>query len=257
MKKILLALLFLSNVIGITLAYFEKLSKNEVWIVTGLYIITVIILIIGGEKIFKSIFRINQNQKGDQTKATLLNIFALLFLFFLQSSKTSAQSFEEMSMLSKQNENILQELETGTFGPITIYQDEGSMGGWIEIEAPGFYFSSNKESAIDFKGTESTSPVVLAGEINRDQYILLIRTYKPGFISADKLYLIDNNTSQELFIPGYVNKVFEKNELIFVDSEIGGYHNPTFTQFYSVVSTIGETILYSTYQREVESEIMK
>ncbi len=180
---------------------------------------------------------------------------AICILFLLATGISSAQSFEEMSVLSEQNENILQELETGTFGPLTIYQDEGSMGGWIQVEAPGFYFSSNIQNIIGVQGTKSTSPTVLAGEINKDQYVLLIRTYKPGFISGEnKLYLIDNNTSQKLFIPGYVNKVFEKNGLIFIDSEVGGYHNPTLTKFYSVVSTIGETILYSTYQREVESE---
>ncbi|QQS60508.1 hypothetical protein IPN41_00815 [Candidatus Falkowbacteria bacterium] len=258
MKKILLALLFLSNIIGITLAYFEKLSKNEVWIVTGLYIITVIILIIGGEKIFKSIFRINQNQKGDQMKATLLSIFALLFLFFLQSSKTSAQSFEELNILSKQNVSILQELKSGTYGPLKIYEDEGSMGGWIKVEAFGFYFSSAKENVVGVQGIKTTSPTILGGELNKDQYILLIRTYEPGFISGEnELYLIDNNSYTKLFIPGYVDKVFEEKGLIVIDSQVGGYQSPTYTQFYSVVSTTGETILYSTYQKKVESEIMK
>ena len=188
-------------------------------------------------------------------------LICIIFTFIALATKTlRAQTFEELKKLSDESSSILQEAKVGQYGGITISQDEGSAGQWVEIYAPQFHFSTYKENVVGMQGSEVVSPIILVGKVDKNVYMLLIQTFTTGFIAGEEsIYLIDsaNKTSRQLFIPGYVIKIFEKEWMIFIDSQEGGYMNDIYTQLYSVISVKGETIISTTYQREVESEIAK
>lgn len=241
--KIIACLLLILGIAGLILFILGKLSQDGSWILTGIWTVFVITISI--------IHRKNNKKAG-------LVAMIITIAIILTSQTSKAQTFEELEVLSSTNTSILQLLTPGNFGPISLYEDEGSMGGWVQIEAPGFYFSSNKESIIGVQGTTVNSPTILGGKINENLYILLIRTYTHDLISGEnKLYFIDNNSSQELFIAGYIVKLFEKDGILFIDSQIGGYRNQTYTQIYTTLSVRGETIVSTTYQREVMTGIEK
>lgn len=227
--------------IGTLLGCLNMLSDDGRWVVAGILALFLLLTTIWKAK-----------RKG------IIPLAITIAVILTTQSSSKAQTFEELEVLNSKNTSILQFLTPGSFGPISLYEDEGSMGQWVQIEAPGFYFSSNKESIIGVQGTTVNSPTILGGKINENLYILLIRTYTHGPISGEnKLYFIDNNSSQELFIPGRIVKVFEKDGILFIDSQIGGYRNQTYTQIYTTLSVRGETIVSTTYQREVMTGIEK
>lgn len=237
----LMFIVFSFGFAGTLLGCFNMLSDDGRWVVVGIFALFLLLATIWKAK-----------RKG------IIPLAITIAVILTTQSSSKAQTFEELEVLSSTNTSILQLLTPGNFGPISLYEDEGSMGQWVQVEAPGFYFSSNKEMWIGVQGTTVKSPTILGGKINENLYILLIRTYTPGSISEEnKLYFIDNNSSQELFIPGRIVKVFEKDGILFIDSQVGGYRSQTYTQIYTILSLRGETIISTAYQREVLIRIEK
>jgi hypothetical protein len=245
MRKLIYAVFWI-GVLGLVLAFLGKLSPLGIWVVTGIFFLVVVLIIIREIK-----------------RKKIIPMIITIGLILTAQSYTKAQSFEELQKLSNENSTILQEIkpgESGQYGAITISADEGSAGSWIEVSSPKYHFSGYKSVVTGVQGSKVSSPKVSIGKVHSNISLLLIQTYTDGFISGEKsLYLIDsiNNSSLELFIPGYIVKIFEKQGLIFIDSQVDEYHNQTYTQIYTTLSIRGETIISTAYQREVVSKITK
>lgn len=238
MKK-LIFIVFCIGMLGLVFTFFGKLSSLGIWVVSGIFFLVVILIAIR------------------EIKRAKIIPMVITIALILAAQISSAQTFDELKTLCDENSTVLQEIkpgQSGQYGAITISQDEGSAGNWIEIFSPQYHFSGYKKVVTGIQGSKATSPKVSIGKISDNISLLLIQTYTDGFISGEKsLYLIDstNNTSQELFIPGYIVKIFEKEGLIFIDSQVGGYHDQTYTQFYTTLFVKGGTVISTTYQMEV------
>lgn len=242
--KIIACLLLILGIAGLILFILGKLSQDGSWILTGIWTVFVITISI--------IHRKNNKKAG-------LVAMIITIAIILTSQTSKAQTFEELEVLSSTNTSILQLLTPGNFGPISLYEDEGSMGQWVKIEGSGFYFSSTKEIVTSLKGTEVNTPTILGGKINEGFYVLIIRIYKQDYIQGEnQLYFIDavNEVSQEVFIPGYISKIFLKDDLIFVDSQVA-FSDQRFAQLFTTLSLRGEMIVSTTYQKGVDSNIIK
>lgn len=242
MRKVIYTV-FCIGMLGVVFIFLGKLSALGIWVVAGIFSLVVVLITI----------------RAMNKKRTILMMFIIITTIainlYTQSSST-AQTFEELKILCDENTSILQEAKAGQYGPIGITTDVGSAGEWVEIFAPQFHFSSYKEIVNGIQGTQAISPTVLVGKVSDNLYVVLIRTFTSGFIAGEKsLYLINvaNNTTQEIFAPGFVTSIFEKEGIMFIDSQTGGYHSPTYTQFYTSLCVRGETIVSTMYQREVET----
>jgi hypothetical protein len=216
------------------------LSNEGRWVVVGIFALFLLLTTIWKAK-----------RKG------IIPLAITIAAILIGQSSANAQTFEELQTLSNQNSTVLKEIqpgESGQYGAITISQDEGSAGSWIEVFSPEYHFSGYKELITGIQGSKSASPTVSIGKINPNISVLLIQTYTNGYITGEKkLYLVDsvNNSSQELFIPGRIVKVFEKEGILFIDSHVGGYYIKSYTQIYTTLVLKGKTIISTSYQKVI------
>ncbi len=234
---------FLIGVLGLVPAILGKLSSLGIWVVTGIFILFVVLITIREIK-----------------KAKIIPIIIIIGLILAAQNFLIAQTFDELKNLSDESVSMLSEFP-GSKGD--LIREEKIQGSdtivYLTIWDKNF-FSQKKQEVSGVRDIKEITPQVFDGYLTPQIWILLIRSYTPGFISGtNDLYILDpdKKTITKLMVSGYIAKVFKKEGLLFIDHLVDEYMNPTYTQMYSIISVRGSTIISTTHQREVATETMK
>lgn len=242
MKKLIYTVFWI-GVLGLVLAFLGKLSSLGIWVVTGIFFLVVVLITIRKIK-----------------RKRIIPMIIAIGLILTTQSYTKAQTFEELQILSEEIPSMLSEFP-GSKGD--LIREEKIQGSdtivYLTIWDKNF-FSQKKQEVSGVRDIKATTPQVFGGYLTPKIWILLIRSYKPGFISGtNDLYILDpdKKTITKLMVSGYIKKVFKNQGLLFIDHQVDEYMNATYTQMYSIISFRGDTIISTVHQREVPTEIME
>lgn len=187
-------------------------------------------------------------------KKMLCTIMAVVIIALSNTCILNAQSFEEIQNFSDQNSNSLVELKNGQYGPIDYYTDEGSMGGWVRIQAPNFFFSSERALVVS---TQKMFPRIFGCKVTDQKWVLVIQNYSEVDSENNTVYLIDGEKEiyRQLFISGNIEKAFATDvETIVFESQVDK-DSEVYTKLLTIVNCSSETTITEIFQKQFFKEV--
>ncbi len=198
-------------------------------------------------------------------------ILSYLLILFIQTQLLFSQDkFEILKSSSSNQKTILSKIVSpGLYGFFMVSEINKNS---ITIATPNLSYSNLDSTqqyplldlALEQKkltlpsGRQVTSPQILNGILNSHQQCCVIRKFRENDVySYDDLYLIDDSIHQvyRVVLPGmYISKILAINGGVIVEQKATGIYKNIpyiYTQIYSFVSIIGNTLVTENYVREI------